>query len=419
MTIIEKKTATILIVSVMLLAFMTTASAQIMSFTYQGQLQNGGEPFTGTVDLEFELIGGPSGNLSLGTDQHPDHPVTNGLFQVELSFDLSTVAGARGLPELEFLPLNLAITVDGQPVTPLQAVSTAPRAFASLYSGYAARAGAPWQIVGDDLQYLDGRVGVGRAPSDFFVIDSGLEQQDSNYGFGTGALRVLVREPGGGGGLTKFRVLGNGGVAIGNSYNSSGVPVDGLRVQGQAVFESLGTFNDGVRVGENGNLSVVGLQAANPNNGDICFTELLPQSGPTVFRFGNCASSARYKNNIQPLDSAMELVRQLKPVSFDWSEDGRADIGLIAEEVAETEPRLAYFNSDGNAEGVNYRHLAAVLVAALQEQQTENTNQLAARDVEIAALRDELEAQRRDTGERLAALEALLTEGRQLAGGRL
>lgn len=397
-----------------LLAIAAAAPAQNLNFTYQGQLQNNGEPFTGSVDLEFELLGGPDGDISMGVDVHPGHPVSNGLFQVLLSFDFTT----RDVPEIEILPMYLGVTVNGQALSPPQAITPAPTATVSGYAIHAFSAAAPWTIDGDDLQYMNGRVGVGRAPSDHFVIDSGLTQQDDDYDFGTGALRVMVREPGTDIGITKLRVLGNGGVAIGNSYNSSGVPVDGLRVQGQAVFESQGRFNAGLTVGESGNLRILGLEASVPNNGDVCYTRLIPPVGPDIFRLGTCASSARYKDNIQPLGEAMGLVRQLTAVSFNWSEDGRADIGLIAEDVAEVEPRLAYFNGDGKPEGVNYRHLAAVLVAAIQQQEAENIAALAKRDAEIAALRDELETQRIDTSARLAALEAAFGDEQQLAGGQ-
>lgn len=404
-----------LLASLALLAIAAAAPAQNLSFTYQGQLQNSGQPFTGSVDLEFELFADPDGDFLLDVDTHPGHPVSNGLFQVLLSFDLPTT---RGVPEIEILPMYLGVTVNGQTLSPPQAITPAPTANVSAYAVHALSAGAPWTIAGDDLQYMNGRVGVGRAPSDHFVIDSGLTQQDDDYDFGTGALRVMVREPGTDIGITKLRVLGNGGVAIGNSYNSSGVPVDGLRVQGRAVFESQGRFNGGLTLGESGDLSILGLQASVPNNGDVCYTRLLPPVGPDIFRLGTCASSARYKDNIQPLGEVMGLIRQLTAVSFNWSEDGQADIGLIAEDVAEVEPRLAYFNGDGKAEGVNYRHLAAVLVAAIQQQEAETIAALAMRDAEIAALRDELETQRLDTAARLAALEAVHSDGHQLAGGR-
>lgn len=415
--------------TLMLLVTMSTfAMAQTapMTFTYQGQLLRDGVPFSGSADLEFELFADPDGNALVGFDAHPAHPVSNGLFQVELNFDPSI----RGLPTVEFAPLHLGIKVDGHAVTPLQAITPAPLAYSSAYAFHAATAGAPWEILGNDLQYVDGRVGIGRAPSDYVSIDSGLAMQDSDYEFGTGALRVMVRDPDTDGPLTKFRVLGNGGVAIGNSYNSSGVPVDGLRVHGDTRLESQ-LWVDGHADFEgqtnfyNNAIFHSPVVAANFVNGGVIIQELPQPFGFTElcrndqnFITQCSASSARYKEDVVDLTGAGELIRSFRAVSFRWIESGKEDIGLIAEEVAAIEPRLATYNSDGEVEGVNYRHLTAVLVAAYQEQQAENSAALAARDVEIATLRDEVETRHSDIAERLAALEVLLTEGRQPSGGQ-
>jgi len=93
-------------------------------------------------------------------------------------------------------------------------------------------------------------------------------------------------------------------------------------------------------------------------------------------------SSRRYKMNIQPLESrAVDLVGKLEPVAFNMREDAipnpdrnfpRRQIGLIAENVADADPRLAIYDDDG-VTPKSYRQEAviAVLVKAVQEQQRE------------------------------------------------
>src|SRR5690625_7293662 len=98
-----------LLAGLTLLAITAAASAQNLNFTYQGQLQNNGEPFTGSVDLEFELLGGPDGDISMGVDVHPGHPVSNGLFQALLSFDMAGTAFERGSPGGHRRPPRLRI----------------------------------------------------------------------------------------------------------------------------------------------------------------------------------------------------------------------------------------------------------------------------------------------------------------------
>jgi hypothetical protein len=78
-------------------------------------------------------------------------------------------------------------------------------------------------------------------------------------------------------------------------------------------------------------------------------------------------SSERYKNNIEDLPVSAEDVLSLRPVQFTWKRNGKSDFGLIAEEVAETVPRLAIYK-DGRPESVKYDHLAVYLLGVVQEQ---------------------------------------------------
>src|SRR5687768_12284032 len=42
----------------------------------------------------------------------------------------------------------------------------------------------------------------------------------------------------------------------------------------------------------------------------------------------------------------LAIIRQLRPIRFNWKEDGRPDIGLGAEDVAKVAPSLAFSNSE-------------------------------------------------------------------------
>ena len=105
-------------------------------------------------------------------------------------------------------------------------------------------------------------------------------------------------------------------------------------------------------------------------------------------RLGNCGSSIRFKTNVNPLGSGLDLVSRLRPVTFNWKESGKLDLGFIAEEVAEVEPLLATYNDDGRIQGVKYDRVSVVLVNAVREQQAEIESQRK----EINMLRDEMTA---------------------------
>lgn len=110
----------------------------------------------------------------------------------------------------------------------------------------------------------------------------------------------------------------------------------------------------------------------------------------------SCSSSARYKTNISTFSYGLDLVRKLRPVSFNWKDGGIADMGLVAEEVNAAEPLLTTTNEKGEVEGVKYDRVAVVLVNAVKEQQiqidalqkqvNEQKSQLEKRDAQIREL---------------------------------
>jgi hypothetical protein len=93
----------------------------------------------------------------------------------------------------------------------------------------------------------------------------------------------------------------------------------------------------------------------------------------TILAF--CSSSRRYKENVMPFTGGLELVRGLRPVTFDWRGRQRADLGLIAEEVADVEPLLVTHNRKDEIEGVKYDQIVVVLINAVKEQQKQIENQ--------------------------------------------
>ncbi len=103
--------------------------------------------------------------------------------------------------------------------------------------------------------------------------------------------------------------------------------------------------------------------------GELSAAGLTPVCRNAFLLIGTCASSARYKSNINPFGSGLNLIRRLRPVSFNWKDGGILDFGLVAEDVAEVEPLLVTRNDKGEIEGVKYDRVGVVLVNAVKEQQ--------------------------------------------------
>lgn len=87
---------------------------------------------------------------------------------------------------------------------------------------------------------------------------------------------------------------------------------------------------------------------------------------------GYCTSLAEYKLNVKDLELGLDTIMQLTPREYDWIENGKHDLGLVAEEVELVNPLLAaYDGENGELSGVKYKHMVALLIKAMQEQQGE------------------------------------------------
>ncbi|MEX0980631.1 MAG: tail fiber domain-containing protein [Bacteroidales bacterium] len=86
------------------------------------------------------------------------------------------------------------------------------------------------------------------------------------------------------------------------------------------------------------------------------------------------ASDLTLKKDINTIQNALGLVTSLRGVTYRWKEteaipeNGREQIGLIAQEVEAVLPQIVTENDEGH-KGVSYDKLSAVLIEAMKEQQ--------------------------------------------------
>lgn len=83
------------------------------------------------------------------------------------------------------------------------------------------------------------------------------------------------------------------------------------------------------------------------------------------------ASDFRLKKNIVSIENSLDKVLALDGKYFDWKENGRRDIGFIAQEVEKILPELVSETDDGY-KALNYPQITAVLVNAVKELKAEN-----------------------------------------------
>jgi hypothetical protein len=97
---------------------------------------------------------------------------------------------------------------------------------------------------------------------------------------------------------------------------------------------------------------------------------LLDGSGNLTANSFIYSSDQRLKKNIQPLtDNTLEKIKQIQPVSFNWKESGKPEIGFIAQNVEQVYPDLVTTDPNTGMKGLKYGNMTAVLMEAIQEQQ--------------------------------------------------
>lgn len=104
-----------------------------------------------------------------------------------------------------------------------------------------------------------------------------------------------------------------------------------------------------------------------------CSTKLYfnPSSGTLSATNFASLSDIEFKTNIEPINNALEIVRQLEGVTFDWKSDGSKSSGVIAQEVEKILPFAVNTNFDIetglDTKTVNYNTLIAYLIEAIKE----------------------------------------------------
>lgn len=137
------------------------------------------------------------------------------------------------------------------------------------------------------------------------------------------------------GGLAVFR--GTGRVAIFQTTTSH-TPSQSLDVNGNARFRVIGSAASA------GALHYASDGTLTTNTSDISL-----------------------KENIKPLENSLDKVMELNGVSFDWKEGGEHSVGLIAQQVNEVIPELAFTNPNDDIMGVHYDKTVALLIEAIKE----------------------------------------------------
>jgi len=151
---------------------------------------------------------------------------------------------------------------------------------------------------------------------------------------------------------------GNHNIALGHE---AGINVGGLNNSRDNNIEigNAGDFLDNatIRIGDVQTRTFIAGISGAPVVGD---TVVVDANG----QLGTATSSARFKEEIKPMDKASEAILALKPVSFQYKRDpnGTRQFGLIAEDVAKVNPDLVTWDRNGEIYSVRYEAVNAMLL---------------------------------------------------------
>jgi hypothetical protein len=93
-----------------------------------------------------------------------------------------------------------------------------------------------------------------------------------------------------------------------------------------------------------------------------------PSTGNFSATIFTSLSDITQKTNIRPIENSIELTKELQGVRFDWVDNNKPSLGLIAQEVEKVLPELIETGDDG-LKRVNYSNMIGLLIEAIKEQQ--------------------------------------------------
>lgn len=173
----------------------------------------------------------------------------------------------------------------------------------------------------------------------------------------------------------RMRIDSSGNLLVGTTTNNTTSKINAIATSG--VINGIGVYCTTTA-------STGAMPFFNPN-GQV---GAISVSGSTT-TYGT-SSDYRLKENVASMQNALNVVQQLKPVTYSWKADGTNGQGFIAHELAEICPQAVVGEKDavdaqGNPvyQGIDTSFLVATLTAAIQEQQA----MITALQADVAALK--------------------------------
>ena len=202
-------------------------------------------------------------------------------------------------------------------------------------------------------------------------------------------------------GALSGNTTGNGnialGIAAGNNLTtgSNNIDIGNLGIAGEANIIRIGTQ------GTQSKSFIAGISATAVSGRAV----MISSTG----QLGVAPSSARFKDEIKPMDKASEAILALKPVTFRYKNEIDAErtpqFGLVAEDVEKVNPDLVVKDAEGKVYTVRYEAVNAMLLNEFlkEHRQVQEQEATIAELKSIAAKQEMINAQQQRETKVLAA----------------
>jgi hypothetical protein len=179
------------------------------------------------------------------------------------------------------------------------------------------------------------------------VVSSGIVTASAFFGDGSGLTGVGIGSTGS---------INTSGIITASAFFGDG---SGLTGAGSTVFNDTTTNQEFFPLFTDittGTITASGISTSkltyNPSSGEVTAVDF------------NSTSDFNLKTNIQTVDNALEIVDNLRGVSFEWKENGKKSYGVIAQELEKVLPELV---KGDDPKTVSYSGIIGVLIESIKE----------------------------------------------------
>ena len=179
------------------------------------------------------------------------------------------------------------------------------------------------------------------------VVSSGIVTASAFFGNGSGLIGVGIGSTGS---------VNTTGIITASAFFGNG---SGLTGAGSTVFNDTTTNQEFFPLFTDittGTITASGISTSkltyNPSSGEVTAVDF------------NSTSDFNLKTNIHTVDNALEIVDNLRGVSFEWKENGKKSYGVIAQELEKVLPELV---KGDDPKTVSYSGIIGVLIESIKE----------------------------------------------------